>query len=157
MPTFSSLAAPETVFSENFWHQQWRQCWHHDNSWFSVNVHWFFSILAGLLSINTIHLLNLGGKKIIYILKMEGFWNETQQDLNTRMTFETPKYPRRPRDQYMAQIVNTLELSAPHQNWGKKKTLSNLVISLVKLQTNTCTYVAAKNGRTVKQLHCETV
>ena len=74
----------------------------------------------------------------------------------TRTTFETPKYPRRPRDQYTAQIVNTLELSAPHQNWGKK-TLSNLVISLVKLQTtNTCTYVAAKmvalwNSRIVKQ------
>ena len=76
---------------------------------------------------------------------------------STRTTFETPKYPRRPRDQYTAQIVNTLELSAPHQNWGKK-TLSNLVISLVKHQTtNTCTYVAAQNGRTVKQSHCETV
>ena len=71
--------------------------------------------------------------------------------------FEMPKYPRRPRDQYMAQIVNTLELSAPHQI-ELKKTLSNLVISLVKFQTtNTYTYVAAKNGRTVKQLHCETV
>ena len=49
-------------------------------------------------------------------------------------TFETPKYPRRPRDQYTAQIVNTLELSAPHQI-ELKKTLSNLVISLVKFQT----------------------
>ena len=80
-----------------------------------------------------------------------------ENKVTTRTTFETPKYPRRPRDQYRAQIVNTLELSAPHQNWGKK-TLSNLAISLVKLQTtNTCTYVAAKNGRTVKQSHCETV
>ena len=62
------------------------------------------------------------------------------------------------RHQYTAQMVNTLELRAPHQNWGKKKKLSNLVISLGKLQTtNTCTYVAAKNGRTVKQSHCETV
>ena len=39
----------------------------------------------------------------------------------TRATFETPKYPRRPRDQYMAQIVNILELSAPLSNRGKKK------------------------------------
>ena len=71
----------------------------------------------------------------------------------TRTTFETPKYPRRPRDQYTAQIVNTLELSGPHQI-ELKKTLSNLV----KFQTtNTCTYVAAKNGRTVKQSHYETV
>ena len=33
----------------------------------------------------TIDLLNLGGNKIVYILKMGGgggFWNETQQDLN---------------------------------------------------------------------------
>ena len=52
----------------------------------------------------------------------------------TRTTFETPKYPRQPRDQYTAQIVNTLELSAPHQI-ELKKTLSNLVISLVKFQT----------------------
>ena len=65
----------------------------------------------------------------------------------------TPKYPRRPRDQYTAQIVNTLELSGPHQIEFKKN-LSNLV----KFQTtNTCTYVAAKNARTVKQSHCETV
>ena len=79
-------------------------------------------------------------------------------DIKTRTPFETPKYPRRPRDQYTAQIVNTLELSAPHQIELKKKPLSNLVISLVKFQTtNTCTYVAAKNGRTVKQSHCETV
>ena len=34
--------------------------------------------------------------------------------------FETPKYPRRPRDQYTAQIVNTLELSGPHQIELKK-------------------------------------
>ena len=73
----------------------------------------------------------------------------------TRTTFETPKYPRRPRDQYTAQIVNTLELSAPHHNWGKKN-LSNLVISLVKLQTtNTCIcsskkMVALWNSRIVK-------
>ena len=32
----------------------------------------------------------------------------------TRTTFGTLKYPRWPRDQYTAQIVNTLELSAPH-------------------------------------------
>ena len=75
----------------------------------------------------------------------------------TRTTFETPKYARRPRDQYTARIVNTLELSAPHQI-ELKKNLSNLVISLVKFQTtNTCTYVAAKNGCTVKQSHFETV
>ena len=43
--------------------------------------------------------------------------------LETRTTFETPKYPRRPRDQYTAQIVNTLELSAPHQNWVIKNPL----------------------------------
>ena len=30
----------------------------------------------------TIDLLNFGGNKIVYILKMGGFWNETQQDLN---------------------------------------------------------------------------
>ena len=67
-----------------------------------------------------------------------------------------PKYPRRPRDQYTAQIVNTLELSAPRQI--ELKNLSNLVISLVKFQTtNTCAYVAAKYGRTVKHSHCETV
>ena len=79
------------------------------------------------------------------------------QYLQTRTPFETPKYPRRPRDQYTAQIVNTLELSAPHQI-ELKNTLSILVISLVKFQTtNTCTYVAAKNGRTVKQSHSETV
>ena len=71
----------------------------------------------------------------------------------TRTTFETPKYPRQPRDQYTAQIVNTLEPSGPHQIEFKKN-LSNLV----KFQTtNTCTYVAAKNARTVKQSHCETV
>ena len=40
----------------------------------------------------------------------------------TRTTFETPKYPRRPRDQYTAQIVNTLELSASHQKIEVKKT-----------------------------------
>ena len=46
-----------------------------------------------------------------------------------------------------------LELSGPHQIEFKKN-LSNLV----KFQTtNTCTCVAAKNGRTVKQSHCETV
>ena len=75
----------------------------------------------------------------------------------TRTTFETPKYPRRPRDQYTAQIVNTLELSAPPRSRGKKikqnKTLFNLVISLVKFQT-TNTYVAAKNCRSVKQSLC---
>ena len=38
----------------------------------------------------------------------------------TRTTFETPKYPRRLRAQYTAQIVNTLELSAPPPNRGKK-------------------------------------
>ena len=71
--------------------------------------------------------------------------------------FETPKYPWRPRDQYTAQIVNTLELSVPHQI-ELKKNLSNLVISPVKFQTtNTCTYAAAKNGRTVKYSHRETV
>ena len=37
---------------------------------------------------------------------------------STRATFETPKYPRRPRDQYTAQIVNTLELSALPPNRG---------------------------------------
>ena len=86
----------------------------------------------------------------------------------TRTTFETPKYPRQPRDHYTAQIVNTLELSAPHQIELKKPLqpltrlemffFSNSIFSLVKfLTTNTCTYVAAKNGRTVKQSHCETV
>ena len=73
----------------------------------------------------------------------------------TRTTFETPKYPRRPRDQYTAQIVNTLELSAPPPNRGKKKQLFNLVISLMKFRT-TNTYAAAKmvavwNSRFVKQ------
>ena len=29
-----------------------------------------------------IDLLNFGSKKIVYMLKMGGFWNETQQDLN---------------------------------------------------------------------------
>ena len=73
--------------------------------------------------------------------------------VGTRATFETPKYPRRPRDQYTAQIVNTLELSAPPPNRSKK--IFNLVISLVKFQT-TNTYVAAKkNGRTVKQSLCK--
>ena len=73
--------------------------------------------------------------------------------LERRTTFETPNYPRRPRDQYTAQIVNTLELSGPHQIEFKKK-----ISNLVKFQTtNTCTYVAAKNARTVKQSHCETV
>ena len=68
---------------------------------------------------------------------------------DTRATFETPKYPRRLREQYMAQIVNTLELSAPDQIEVKK--IFNLVISLVKFQT-TNTYVAA-----TKRSHCETV
>ena len=36
----------------------------------------------------------------------------------TRATFETPKYPRRPRDQYMAQMVITLELSVSPPNRG---------------------------------------
>ena len=44
----------------------------------------------------------------------------TKRKKKTRTTFETPKYPWRPRDQYMAQIVNTLELSAPHQIELKK-------------------------------------
>ena len=35
-----------------------------------------------------------------------------------RATSETTKYPRRPRDQYTAQIVNTLEPSAPPPNRG---------------------------------------
>ena len=43
--------------------------------------------------------------------------------IKTRTPFETPKYPRRPRDQYTAQIVNTLELSAPHQIELKKNPL----------------------------------
>ena len=67
----------------------------------------------------------------------------------TRAMFETPKYPRRPRDRYTAQIVNTSELSAPPPNRGKK--IFNLIISLVKFQT-TNTFVAAK-----KWPHCETV
>ena len=66
-----------------------------------------------------------------------------------------PKYPPQPRDQYTAQIVNTLELSAAPPNGGLKNPnkLFNLVISLANFQT-TNTYVAAKNGRSVK---CETV
>ena len=43
-----------------------------------------------------------------------------RQQLETRTTFETPKYPRRPRDQYTAQIVNTLELSDPAKIEVKK-------------------------------------
>ena len=83
----------------------------------------------------------------------ENIMIEVEKKKKTRTTFKTPKYPRRLRDQYMAQTVNTLELSGPHQIEFKKK-LSNLV----KFQTtNTCTYVAAKNARTVKQSHCETV
>ena len=40
----------------------------------------------------------------------------------------------------------------------KKKTTLQPGNRLVKLQTtNTCIYVAAQNGRTVKQSHCETV
>ena len=76
-----------------------------------------------------------------------GLWSTLSRGTiyTTRTTFETPKYPRRPRDQYTAKIVNTLELSGPHQI-QLKKNLSNLV----KFQTtNTCTYVAAKNGWTV--------
>ena len=40
----------------------------------------------------------------------EYLWNKSD--------FETQKYPKRPRDQYTAQIVNTLELSAPPPNRG---------------------------------------
>ena len=90
-------------------------------------------------------------------------WHHAHYDVTvmyrwTRTTFEMPKYPRRPRDQYTAQIVNTLELSAPPPNRGKKnkKKLFNLVISLVKFQI-TNTYVAAKNDRSVKQSLCKTV
>ena len=45
----------------------------------------------------------------------------------TRATFEMPKYPRRPRDQYTAQIVNTLALSAPPPNQGLKKKTSSIL------------------------------
>ena len=60
----------------------------------------------------------------------------------TRTTFETPKYPRRPRDQYTAQIVNTLELSGPHQiefktrtRWRRVKTLGQHQVG-VNLQSH---------------------
>ena len=67
----------------------------------------------------------------------------------TITTFETPKYPRRPRDQYTAQIVNTDWSWVAPTKLSLKKNLSNLV----KFQTtNTCTYVAAK-----KWSHCQTV
>ena len=82
-------------------------------------------------------------------------WNKDSPDplqimnLTTRATFETPKYLRRPRDQYTAQIViHTLELSAPPP--VEVKQFFNLVISLVKFQT-TNSYAAAKNSRIVKQ------
>ena len=65
----------------------------------------------------------------------------------TRTTFETPKYPRRPRDQYTAQIVNTLELSGPHQIEFKKKPLQ-----LGEVSNNKYMYICSK-----KCSHCETV
>ena len=72
----------------------------------------------------------------------------------TRTTFETPKYPRRPRDQYTAQIVNTLELSGPHQIELKKKT----PLQPGEVSNNKYMYIcSSKNVRTVKQSHCETV
>ena len=43
-------------------------------------------------------------KKSYWEVKME------KTARKTRTMFETPKYPRRPRNQYTAQIVNTLEL-----------------------------------------------
>ena len=72
--------------------------------------------------------------------------------LHTRTTFETPKYPRRPRDQYTAQIVNTLELSAPHQNWGKKNPLQP-GNQPGEASNNKYMYICSS----IKWSHCETV
>ena len=76
----------------------------------------------------------------------------------TRTTFETPKYPRRPRDQYTAQIVNTLELSAPPPNRGLKKTNKTLQpcnqpgeVSNNKYICSSKKKVALWNSRFVKQ------
>ena len=73
----------------------------------------------------------------------------------TRATFETPIYPRRPRDQYTAPIVNTLELSAPHQIEVKKKPLQSCdqpgEVSNNKYMCGSKKMVALWNSHFVKQ------
>ena len=96
-----------------------------------------------------------------------GFRHSPWRPSWTRAKYETPKYPRRPRDQYPTQIVNTLELSSwvtpppppppPHHHHHHHhhhhqidvKKIFNLVISLrlsFKQQIYVCIYiyVAAK-------------
>ena len=68
------------------------------------------------------------------------------------MTFETPKYPRRPRDQYTAQIVNTLELSVPHQIELKKKPLQ-LGNQPGEVSNNKYMYICSSK----KWSHCEII
>ena len=70
----------------------------------------------------------------------------------TRTTFETPKYPRRPRDQYTAQIVNTLELSAPTKIEVKKNPLQP-GNQPGEASNNKYMYICSSK----KWSHCETV
>ena len=70
---------------------------------------------------------------------------------NPRTTFETPKYPRRPRDQYTAQIVNTLELSAPHQIELKNPLQPGNQPD--EVSNNKYMYICSS----IKWSHCETV
>ena len=71
----------------------------------------------------------------------------------TRTPFETPKYPRRPRDQYTAQMVNTLELSAPHQIEFRKKKPLQPGNQPGEVSNNKYMYICSSK----KWSHCETV
>ena len=77
---------------------------------------------------------------------------EIEAQKETRTPFETPQYPRRPRDQYTAQIVNTLELSAPHQIELKKKPLQP-GNQPGEVSNNKYMYICSSK----KWSHCETV
>ena len=79
-------------------------------------------------------------------------WGDSRTTKYTRTTFETPKYHRRPKDQYTAQTINTLELSAPHQNWGKKNPLQP-GNQPGEASNNKYMYICSSK----KWSHCETV
>ena len=86
-------------------------------------------------------------KAFLFYMKA-GYWVIRCTNLGyTRTTFETPKYLRRPRDQYTAQIVNTLELSGPHQIELKKP------LQPGEVSNNKYMYICSSK----KWSHCETV
>ena len=132
-PVTSEFPAQRASNAENvvIWWRHHESCYHWYLPSLSLNksTEWFIFVHREISYMDT-------------YVRIWLLWTNMLPHSRTRATFETPKYPRRPWDQYTAQIINTLELSAPPPNRGLKK-LFNLVISLVKFQT-TNTYVATK-------------